>query len=105
MGEPHGSMVAHMGAPYEPEDEKETEAVNDELDSTTKFEGESNISLPESEEVEMKTENLDMENAEPNSLESLDDEKSSSEKAINNENKHVETAMKDILTDIVDNIA
>jgi len=103
--EPHGSMVAHMVAPYEPEDEKETEAVNDELDSTTKFEGESNISLPELEEVEMKTENLDMENAEPNSLESLDDEKSSSEKAINNENKHVETAMKDILTDIVDNIA
>jgi len=84
---------------------RETEAVNDELDSATKFEGESNISLPELEEVEMKTENLDMENAEPNSLESLDDEKSSSEKAINNENKHVETAMKDILTDIVDNIA
>jgi len=103
--EPHGSMVAHMVAPCEPEDEKKTEAVNDELDSTTKFEGESNISLPELEEVEMKTENLDMENAEPNSLESLDDEKSSSEKAINNENKHVETAMKDILTDIVDNIA
>jgi len=103
--EPHGSMVAHMVAPFEPEDEKKTEAVNDELDSTTKFEGESNISLPELEEVEMKTENLDMENAEPNSLESLDDEKSSSEKAINNENKHVETAMKDILTDIVDNIA
>jgi len=103
--EPHGSMVAHMVAPCEPEDEKKTEAVNDELDSTTKFEGESNISLPELEEVEMKTENLDMENAEPNSLESLDDEKSSSEKAISNENKHVETAMKDILTDIVDNIA
>merc|ERR1712212_332566 len=103
--ERHGSMVAHMVAPCEPEDEKKTEAVNDELDSTTKFEGESNISLPELEEVEMKTENLDMENAEPNSLESLDDEKSSSEKAISNENKHVETAMKDILTDIVDNIA
>jgi len=103
--EPHGSMVAHMVASCEAEDEKKTKVVNDELDSTTKFEGESNISLPELEEVEMKTENLDMENAEPNSLESLDDEKSSSEKAINNENKHVETAMKDILTDIVDNIA
>jgi len=98
-------IQADLVAPCEPENEKKTEAVNDELDSTTKFEAESNISLPELEEVEMKTENLDMENAEPNSLESLDDEKCSSEKAINNENKHVETAMKDILTDIVDNIA
>merc|ERR1712036_82160 len=38
------------------------------------------------------------------SLESLADENTSSDKVINNENKHVETAMKDILTDIVDNI-
>jgi len=92
-------------APCEPENEKKTEAVNDELDSTTQFEGESNLSLPELEEVEMKTDNLETDNTEPSSLESLADENTSSDKVINNENKHVETAMKDILTDIVDNIA
>merc|ERR1739838_828842 len=57
------------------------------------------------EEVEMKTENIHLDDAEPNSLESLEDEKVEAETAINNENKHAETAMKDILTDIVDNIA
>merc|ERR1712106_860029 len=87
-----------------------TEALNDELDTpeadnTTQFEGESNISLPELEEVEMKTENIHFDDAEPNSLESLEDEKVEAETAINNENKHAETAMKDILTDIVNNIA
>merc|ERR1712128_86493 len=81
--------------PCEPENEKKTEALNDELDTpeadnATQFEGESNISLPELEEVEMKTENIHLVEAET---------------AINNENKHAETAMKDILTDIVDNIA
>jgi len=91
----------------EPENEKKTEAVNDELDtpecdSTTQFEGESNISLPELEVVEMKTENTELE---PSSLESLEDEKDDPETVINNENKHVETVMKDIITDIVDNIA
>jgi hypothetical protein len=94
----------------EPENEKKTEAVNDELDtpecdSTTQFEGESNISLPELEVVEMKTENTELDNAEPSSLESLEDEKDDPETVINNENKHVETVMKDIITDIVDNIA
>jgi len=92
-------------APCEPEIEKKTEAVNDEHDSTTQFEGESNLSLPELEEVEMKTDNLETDNTEPSSLESLADENTSSDNVINNENKHVETAMKDILTDIVDNIA
>merc|ERR1712106_1217185 len=96
--------------PSEPENEKKTEAPNDELDTpeadnATQFEGESNISLPELEEVEMKTENIHLDDAEPNSLESLEDEKVEAETAINNENKHAETAMKDILTDIVDNIA
>jgi len=96
--------------PCEPENEKKTEALNDELDTpeadnATQFEGESNISLPELEEVEMKTENIHLDDAEPNSLESLEDEKVEAETAINNENKHAETAMKDILTDIVDNIA
>merc|ERR1711874_15386 len=94
----------------EPENEKKTEAVNDELDtpecdSTTQFEAESNISLPELEVVEMKTENTELDNAEPSSLESLEDEKDVPETVINKENKHVETVMKDIITDIVDNIA
>merc|ERR1740137_1872 len=96
--------------PCEPENEKKTEALNDELetpeaDNETQFEGESNISLPELEEVEMKTENIHLDDSEPSSLESLEDEKVEAETAINNENKHAETAMKDILTDIVDNIA
>jgi len=96
--------------PCEPENEKKTEALNDELDTPeadneTQFEGESNISLPELEEVEMKTENIHLDDSEPSSLESLEDEKVEAETAINNENKHAETAMKDILTDIVDNIA
>eukprot|EP00091_Calanus_sinicus_P020324 TRINITY_DN5477_c0_g1_i1.p1 TRINITY_DN5477_c0_g1~~TRINITY_DN5477_c0_g1_i1.p1 ORF type:complete len:170 (-),score=62.62 TRINITY_DN5477_c0_g1_i1:438-947(-) len=91
--------------------EKKTEAVNDELDNpesdtNTQFEGESNVSIPELEEVEFKKEETALaDNAEPNSLESLEDEKGDAVTATNNENKHVETAMKDILTDIVDNIA
>eukprot|EP00090_Calanus_glacialis_P019432 TRINITY_DN2985_c0_g1_i1.p1 TRINITY_DN2985_c0_g1~~TRINITY_DN2985_c0_g1_i1.p1 ORF type:complete len:950 (-),score=328.83 TRINITY_DN2985_c0_g1_i1:224-3004(-) len=96
----------------EPEMEKKTEAVNDELDNpesdanTQEGEGESNVSLPELEEVEIKKEEDPLsDNAEPNSLESLEDEKGDAVTAINNENKHVETDMKDILTDIVDNIA
>merc|ERR1712128_226649 len=96
--------------PCELENEKKTEALNDELDTpeadnATQFEGESNISLPELEEVEMKTDNILLDNAEPSSLESLEDGEVEAETAINNENKHAETAMKDILTDIVDNIA
>merc|ERR1719318_1979747 len=98
-------------ATCEPEMEKKTEAVNDELDNpesdtNTQFEGESNVSIPELEEVEIKKEEDPIsDNAEPNSLESLADEQGEPNTAINNENKHVETAMKDILTDIVDNIA
>merc|ERR1712079_309574 len=56
-------------------------------------------------ENEKKTENTELDNAEPSSLESLEDEKADPETVINNENKHVETVMKDIVTDIVDNIA
>ena len=38
-------------APSEPKKEKKTEAVNSEFDSTTQFEGKSNLSLHEPEEV------------------------------------------------------
>ena len=67
-------------APCEPENEKKTEAVNNELDSTTQFEGDSNLSLPELEEVKIKTDNLETDNTEPSHSESLADETTSSEK-------------------------
>ena len=67
-------------APSEPKKEKKTEAVNSELDSTTQFEGKSNLSLPELEEVKIKTDNLETDNTEHSHSQSLADETTSSDK-------------------------
>merc|ERR1712128_112970 len=86
-----------------------TQATDDKIESVSEIESKEEANecsvTPCEPENEMKTENIHLDDAEPNSLESLEDEKVEAETAINNENKHAETAMKDILTDIVDNIA
>eukprot|EP00092_Neocalanus_flemingeri_P004055 GFUD01004365.1.p1 GENE.GFUD01004365.1~~GFUD01004365.1.p1 ORF type:complete len:1033 (-),score=421.72 GFUD01004365.1:250-3348(-) len=93
----------------EVEPEQKLEAMNDELevpesDNTTQVEIESNNSIPELEEVEMKSnEHKEIsDDAEPSSLESLDEEKDDEVTAIITESK---IAMQDIVTDIVDTIA
>jgi len=93
----------------EPEAEKETEAVNDELDipdcnDSTSGEAESNISLPELEVVATDVEKVVEVETEPNSLESIADEKDDAVTEPTTENKQVINVMKDIVTDIVDNI-
>jgi len=93
----------------EPEAEKETEAVNDELDipdcnDSTSGEAESNISLPELEVVTTDVEKVVEVETEPNSLESIADEKDDAVTEPTTENKQVINVMKDIVTDIVDNI-
>merc|ERR1711892_510302 len=77
-----------------------------EVDNTTQMEVESNISLPELEEVEMKADEINekVDIAEPSSLDSLEEEKGDEVTSNIDGNKNTETAIKDILTDTVDKI-
>jgi len=77
-----------------------------EVDNTTQMEVESNISLPELEEVEMKADEINekVDIAEPSSLDSLEEEKGDEVTSNIDGNKNAETAIKNILTDIVDKI-
>jgi len=96
----------------EVETEIEPETMKNELeilecDNSTNVEVESNISLPELEEVEIiyNEQKEISDDAEPSSLESLEEEKVDEVTAVSDDNKNMEIAMKDILTDIVENIA
>jgi len=76
-------------------------------DNATNIEVTSNISETELEEVEMNSneQKARSDSAEPNSLESLEEEKDDEVTGMSDNTKNMETAMKDILTGIVDNIA
>merc|ERR1712228_230297 len=70
----------------------------------TSGEAESNISLPELEVVATDVEKVVEVETEPNSLESIADVKDDAVIEPTTENKQVINVMKDIVTDIVDNI-